>query len=78
MGALRVNATDVLPTNLLTSDQGNDAYTSTGMPTWIIPAHGRYHTWERPDDGVEIGAFGRSQPKVAHTKGKRVCHYTPQ
>ena len=27
MGALRVNATDVLPTNLLTSVQGNDAYT---------------------------------------------------
>jgi hypothetical protein len=41
MGALRVNATDVLPTNLLTSVQGNDAYTPTVMraPTWTIPTH---------------------------------------
>ena len=71
MGALRVNATDVLPTNLLTSVQGNDAYTPTVMraPTCIIPAHGRYLTWERPDDRVEIGAFGRSQPEVANTQG---------
>ena len=29
----------------------------------------------------EVGAFGRSQPKVAHTEGERICqstrNYTP-
>ena len=40
-----------------------------------IPTHGRYHTWERPDR-VEIGAFGRSQPKVAHAKGSVMPFYS--